>query len=110
MTIYSGRTTASQHKRDDWASYDGPIPAAITLERVFNCQWTDCPVEVEAEVKRLWREIGFGNDHFYYPWESDNDYYNRETKKDTKLGKEFPLINEYLRERGIIKCLIHWWW
>jgi hypothetical protein len=102
---YSGRTTAYAHKFDEWFA-DNPVlteeeaPPAISQVTVFNAQWTDCPVEVEYEVKRLWGEMDFGNDHFYYDWDSEQN----------EDAEDYPIIHEYLMSKGVTKCLIHWWW
>lgn len=98
MTAYSGRTTAYQHKDDDWHKHKGPFESSIRSMVVFEAQWSDCPIEVEAEVKKLWRDNEFGNDHFYYSWDAGEH------------AADYPLINEYLIGRGVKRCLIHWWW
>jgi hypothetical protein len=121
MTEYSGRTTAHCHKFDDWR--DKPtegIDPAITQMTVFNAQWTDCPVEVEEEVKKLWQNHEFGNDHCYFVWDRNGDScicldedaeeWSSDNYEDGKLREHYPLIDEYLMSNGVEKCLIHWWW
>tara|TARA_B100000614_G_scaffold262909_1_gene300550 strand:+ start:107507 stop:107800 length:294 start_codon:yes stop_codon:yes gene_type:complete len=95
---YSGRTSAYEHKRDDWADHKGPFTPAIQQQTVFNAQWTDCPVEVEDEVRRLWQDVEYGNDVYYFSWSSEEN------------GSDYPIIDEYLKSKGVEKCLIHWWW
>src|SRR4051812_38994575 len=95
---YSGRTSSLQHKRVDWQEYKGPFTPAFSQETVFNAQWTDCPFEVEEEVQKLWQNREYGNDNYYHNWSSVDD------------GKRHPVIDEYLKSKGITKCLIHWWW
>ncbi len=73
-------------------------PDCIKQVTVFEVQWTNCPVEVKEEVKRLWKNCEFGNDYFYYNWEAIED------------SDSYPLIHEYLSSRGVTECLIHWWW
>lgn len=113
MVEYSGRTTAHEHKFDDWAkkTIRNPTPA-VQQVYVFNAQWTDCPVEVEAEVKQLWRDREFGNDNYYAKWDRDDDAgWTEEDGDENKLFREkYPIIDEYLMSKGVEKCLIHWWW
>lgn len=102
------------HKRDDWQEkiIEKPVPA-IQQVTVFNVQWTDCPVEVEAEVSRLWRENELRNDNCYYAWDSDSEApwtEDQEDGDDRTMATEYPLIDAYLRARGLTRCLIHWWW
>lgn len=114
---YSGRTSAYAHKHVKWqdkdysqmAEYqtDGELDwhkvphqakPALSQRVVFDAQWTDCPVEVEAEVKRLWRDRELGNDHYYVSWDSN------------EMSADYPVIDEYLKANNVTKCLIHWWW
>ena len=96
---YSGRTSAYVHKFNDWKSKDtADIPDCIQQHTIFEAQWTNCPVEVEDEVKRLWTNRELGNDKYYTQWDDEKD------------SEDYPIIAEYLRSRGITKCLIHWWW
>jgi hypothetical protein len=127
MTQYSGRTTASVHKFDDWAEKDvSGVAPAIRQIYLFEVQWSDCPVEVETEVKKLWRWQELGNDFYYFSWDRDADAYIGEDElrdggrtanpiggvigEDSKLHLVFPMIDEYLMSKGVEKCLIHWWW
>lgn len=70
----------------------------ISTPTVFNAQWTRTPDDVYEQVRDLWRARELGNDFFYYPWDGDEE------------GEQYPLIDAFLRERGIVNCLIHWWW
>jgi hypothetical protein len=100
MTIkYSGRTTAHEHKFDNWREkvITNPNPA-IKQVTVFDVQWSDCPVEVEAEVKQLWRDNELSNDNSYYSWNEKED------------SETYPIIAEYLKSKGVTDCLINWWW
>lgn len=117
---YSGRTTALAHKGNDWRKHlDVPISSAISQMTVFNVQWTDCPVEVEAEIRRLWREADFGNDNYYFGWKRDSDAFwidedefddDGEIVEQKTLAAKYPVIDEYLVSKGVTECLIHWWW
>ena len=61
--------------------------------------WTDCPNEVKDEVRRLWQDFEYGNDTYYFAWESDEE-----------LVKKYPHVAAYLKEREVTDCLIHYWW
>ena len=65
---------------------------------VFEAQWTDTPEPVYNEVRDLWQAYELGNDWFYFTWDS------------TEHGEDYPMIDAFLKDRGITKCLIHWWW
>lgn len=97
MTVYSGRTTSYSHKRNDWETYPPNGQEAIQKVTVFEVQWSNCPVEVEREVKDLWSNNDLGNDVFYYHWVGDR-------------AETYPLIAEYLQSKNVTECLIHWWW
>lgn len=106
MTEYCGRTSAYGHKHENWREFKGKIPPAISQVTVFNAQWTDCPVEVENEVKRLWRDNELRNDVCYYHWTAE-DQVDGGRSHDAET---YPLIAEYLASKGVTDCLIHWWW
>lgn len=127
MTEYSGRTTAYAHKFDDWQTRDiSDVDPAVSQVSVFNAQWTDCPVEVEKEVKHLWGWQDLKNDVCYFRWDRDakhafilGDRYapkgpegltEEEADNGVPLRLLYPLIDEYLMSKGVEKCLIHWWW
>ena len=99
MSEYSGRTTCYEHKHgDSWKKTPGAGSDCIQQVILFDVQWSNCPIEVEEEVKKLWREEDFGNDCFYYKWNSEMD------------RALYPIIDSYLTSRGVEKCLIRWWW
>jgi len=62
-------------------------------------QWTNCPVEVAEEVKRLWVQEELRNDDSFFWWNSDDE-----------VSEEYLIIAEYLKERGITECWIRYWW
>ena len=93
---YSGKTTDYEHKHGNWKESPGAGPDCIQAMNVFEVQWSNCPVEVEDEVRKLWKDMEFGNDDYYFKWEEDDATY--------------PVITAYLKSQGIDKCLIHWWW
>lgn len=98
MSNYSGKTTSYHHK---WNNTPNPPDVKDCIQKVtlFDVQWSNCPIEVETEVRKLWNNWELGNDYYYAEW-------NHEEMKD-----DYPLIAEYLSLRGVSgKCLIHWWW
>ena len=97
---YSGKTTCSEHKGDnDWSKTPNSGKECIQQTTIFEVQWSNCPIEVEKEVKRLWQDNELGNDHYYFAWNSDEEN-----------NDNYPIIDEYLKSKGITECLIHWWW
>jgi hypothetical protein len=71
---------------------------SIKQVTVFEAQDKDIPKEVYDEVRILWRDMEFGNDNYYYNWDSGID------------GLDYPIIATYLQSKGVEMCLIHWWW
>ena len=68
----------------------------------FDVQWSDCPVEVESDVRKLWRDFEFGN-----------DYYMFKGKLDAELFDSYPMIYMWLKHKGVQEdelVIIHWWW
>jgi len=97
--VPSGRTTSHSHKFDDWKNKPSNGKDAIQQVTIFDVQWSNCPIEVENEVKRMWLELEYGNDYYYHKWCGDGDQTER-----------WPIIAAYLQSRGVKECLIHWWW
>ncbi len=84
---------------DKWKETPNSGPDCIQAVNLFDVQWSNCPVEVEAEVKQIWRDAELGNDVYIYKWDGDD------------IDPEsYPIVAAYLKSRGITKCLIHWWW
>ena len=104
---YSGRTTAPEHKRDDWKNNKGPFEKAIQQKTIFYVQWTDCPVEVENEVKKLWRDNELNNND-YFDWDATDD--DDDNDEEKTLIERYPVIHQYLIQHNIQNCLINWWW
>ena len=99
MIEYSGRTTAYAHKCADWQEKGLNVGEDCIQKRIiFEVQWSNCPIEVVAEVIMLWYDYEAGNDHCYLGWDGE------------EMEEDYPIINAYLASRGITKCLIHWWW
>lgn len=97
---YSGRTTRLSHKPADWearaAKHSGPD--CIKDIKVLDVQWSNCPVEVETQVREIWADRGLGNDNCIYKWDKYED------------PEMYPVVAAYLKARGIDECWIHWWW
>lgn len=72
---------------------------AIRKTVVLEATLTDCPEEVREEIFKLWQEMDFGNDYYYYPW-----------RVDFEDDFTYPAIHSYLQAQGITECLIHFWW
>ncbi len=98
---YSGKTTCYEHKRGDWTKTLNSGPECIQQQTVFEVQWSNCPVEVVEEVKRLWQDYELGNDYCYFAWNSEEDNEN---------PCSYPIIDEFLKSKSITNCLIHYWW
>ena len=104
MTEYSGRTTCYQHKASNWEERAPKEHGKDCIRKVnwFDVQWSNCPVEVEEEVKKMWISWGLGNDHCIIKW-------------NWELQDEFPIVAEFLKSKGFIdgdneQIIIHWWW
>lgn len=108
-TEYSGQTTHHHgQQRESWRETPGAGKDCIQQVTVFNVQWSNCPVEVETEVRQLWRDNELGNDRYFYPWNDSEE--ERNENGESQDSEEYPIIAEYLRSRGVTKCWIQWWW
>lgn len=75
---------------------------SVSKEWFFDVQWSDAPVSVEAEISDLWRDMEFGNDHYIY-----------KTNLDEELFEHCPKTYFWLKSKGVPlgdKVFIHWWW
>lgn len=72
---------------------------ALRQETVFHITWSNCPLDLKDEVRDLWAHNELSNGSFYM-WDSDDDY----------DGRDYPLIDKYLRSQNITKCWIYYWW
>jgi len=62
---YSGRTSSYVHKHEPWQEGNmSDTPQAVRKQWVLDAQWTNCPREVEDQVKDLWRYHNLGNDNY----------------------------------------------
>jgi hypothetical protein len=103
--IWSGKTSSFHHK---WNDTPNPPDVKSGFRKVWflDAQWSDCPIEVYDEVKKLWQA-----------WELGNDNYIIKTDMAT-LTEEIEhteAIRQYILEKEPEigyedKILIHWWW
>jgi hypothetical protein len=124
MTTWSGRTTAYEHKHKFPAKLSPSVPEGIRKIWVLDAQWSRCPVEVEAQVKDLWRYHERGNDHYIIKTTLDDLEHEYEDAvvdqwQEPKGWVEGPLktdlIVKYIREtapeiKNNDAIWLHWWW
>lgn len=69
------------------------------------------PIALIAEIQGIWAEYGLGNDHCYFNFDID-DYTNFiDADGNRHDGQdEYPEIANFLREHGVTRCLLHYWW
>lgn len=105
MSEFSGRTTAYSHKFDDWNTK--PCNGSPALSKVWylDVQWSDCPVEVESEVIKMWRNYELGNDNYILKFTLEELLNEEEAELTVKFIKERQpdIANDEL-------IIIHWWW
>jgi hypothetical protein len=104
MTLpkFSGRTSCYEHKFDSlWEKAPkNHGEECIRNVKFSDAQWSNCPVEVETEVKKMWRDWELGNDHYIIKWDWD-------------LEEDYPIVSEFLKSKGLTEkdeIIIHWWW
>lgn len=119
--VWSGKTSSYHHKWNDTPNPEG-TQEGVRKVWLLDAQWSTCPIEVEDQVRQLWR---------YY--ENDNDRYIIKTTIETlekmianeaevedfvggeqqKVPLKVNAIIQYLEEMGVGRSdqvLIHWWW
>jgi hypothetical protein len=92
---------------------------SVRKQWVLDVQWSDCPKDVEEEVKKIWRDDDrLSNDvcisKYYdedWTWDSRNSDFDEEnhTQSDTR----YPAIEKWLLKNGVPfgeEVWIHWWW
>lgn len=101
MTEYSDERTGDapvgdQHKELRQKLRSKP---SVRQQWVLDAQWSDLPVEVEAQVKEAWQDYELGNDGYIFKYRvGENDY---------------PLIDEWCLQQGVPEdeiVWVHWWW
>lgn len=101
-----------EHKFDDWETRSIESEHdCISTQIIFSVQWSNCPVEVEEEVVRLWQECELRNGS-YFDWDRSAEHHIERDDEDYEmsLAEHYPVIDGYLQSRGVSKCLIYWWW
>jgi len=87
---------------DDHGGRSKVTPDCLRPVQFMDVQWSNCPQEVEGDVRELWKDQGLGND--VYIWKYDVDDLS---DSDTS----YPILQKYLKERGCKgTVIIHWWW
>lgn len=123
--VWSGKTSSYHHK---WHDTPNPPDVKSGLRKVWflDAQWTDCPIEVEQQVKDLWQGHDLGNDHYMLKRSLDDleeteesgyqvDRWDDEAKTYTKVPLKTDAIRQWILEKvpDIPKdedVIIHWWW
>lgn len=104
---FSGRTTCHPHKFGDWQNKKCDGKPCVRAIKLVDVQWSDCPVEIEEIVRKMWQSNELGNDHYVIKFKSFEDLeYGIE-------ADEYKLLTEYFESQGIKdgdECFIHWWW
>ncbi len=123
--VWSGITSSYHHK---WNKTPNPPDTEAGLRKVWflDAQWSTCPIEVENQVKDLWRLLSLGNDHYMIKtsledlteYEEDDveveAWDDAQSKWSTKRLRTNAIL-QWLREQAPdIKddeqIVIHWWW
>lgn len=114
---FSGRTSTLAHKQGDaWKKSPGAGEECLSTVRLLNVQWTNCPVEVEDQVRNIWRREELGNDNSYYRTSlSDIDQCIEYDSEDEPIHPvNWQLLKDFLISKGVTdpkeEILIHWWW
>ena len=102
MTEYSGKTSSYHHKWNDTENPDD-VNKAVRKVWFLDAQWSDCPIEVEDEVKKLWSDYDLGNDNYILKY------------SHKWHGLDYPIIAQYIKEQipnlpDDEEVIIHWWW
>lgn len=126
MDNLSGRTTLHKHKFNNWM--ENPIVdednKGVKKVWMLDAQWSTCPIEVEDQIKDLWRLWENGNDKYVIKTTikdliEDEELKTLVEKWDNDIGNwveielKTDLVVSYLRENGVgdnETVLIHWWW
>jgi hypothetical protein len=86
------------------------IPA-IKDVKVVEATWTDLPQEVRDDIRQLWQDYEYGNDHFYHSWSIEHhDAWDTEWNL---IPDEFlyPELRAYMVDNDLPEgTLIHFWW
>lgn len=101
--VWSGKTSSYHHK---WHNTPNPEDVNKGFRKVWllDAQWSDCPIEVENEVKDLWDD-----------YECGNDKYVIKSSLSLLIEQKRLVLVQYVQEQcpNIEEnelILIHWWW
>lgn len=106
MLKYSGKTSSYHHKWNNTPNPDG-VDKGLRKVWFLDAQWSDCPVEVEDEVKALWVRYNLGNDRYMFKTT------RKELIEEISQSIKVDYIVQYLAEQGVsdeCEVVIHWWW
>lgn len=119
---WSGVTSSYLHKWHPEKPNEPDTALGVRKVWLLDAQWSTCPVEVENQVKDLWRWAELGNDQYMYKTTIDGliELQAMEEKIEQWSGSKWVkatlktnAIIQYLREMGVgenEKVIIHWWW
>ena len=123
---WSGVTTAYQHKHNPTSELKKDTTKAVRKVYLLDVQWSDCPVEVEEQVKKLWVWAELGNDKYIFKTSiEDLEYFHDNVENynlkeyDVSIGEMvtkplyFNAIIQLLKERKVGRkdtVVIHYWW
>lgn len=123
--VWSGITSSYHHK---WNKTPNPPDTEAGLRKVWflDAQWSTCPIEVENQVKDLWRIEELGNDKYLIKTsierlveqeieEYDVEQWDNEASKWKKVKLKTNAIVQWIREQAPEMkedelVIIHWWW
>lgn len=124
--IWSGVTSAYTHKHTPTAKLPPDTKLGVRKVWLLDAQWSTCPIEVENQVRVLWRFGELGNDKYIFKTtieellefqDNPEDYTCEQWNDEKRKWEEKPIttdaIVQYLREMGVgdnEQVLIHWWW
>jgi hypothetical protein len=121
---YSGVTSSYNHKWNPEQPNSPDTKQGLRKVWFLDAQWSTCPVEVENQVKDLWRFYELGNDNYIFKTSVDELLGMVEEEVTVERWKGMPdgwvegplevdYLVQYIREHDIPDdedIIIHWWW
>lgn len=105
---FSGETTAHKLARNaPWTDAKGAGSECFRMQKVLDVQWSNCPVEVEDEVRNLWQDRELGNDCCFAAVVLSDEI------DGEVFADKYPIIAAFLKDKGAEddeNIWIHWWW
>lgn len=77
----------------------GKNEPALQQQTILEVTWTNCPSDVQEDVRELWADYEYGNDCYYHSW-----------VPDPEITEKYPVLAKYLADNNVSSCLIHYWW